>query len=334
MTNDPIDELLRRDAAAWDASTPPSLDDALDAAARTARRTPGTWLAVAAAVAVIAAAASGFFATRGDNSPSSPAAGSSSGTPLATDSSAYVLRPVKNFGLEGAVLDVSDSTVVDLLVQQNIAGDRNPCEGTVDPQATVTAQNADAVDVEVTGQGYLPRPKHGSKYVGFSCSGTGTLVSLQVTLDRPLGSRTLRAGDQKLVVLPATAPVPAYLPAGSNLVFVDHPDPPHSLVAATTYNSVRGRRGAYRPLVVREGPSDELVRGSNIRGHATVDGRRATFMGGRSGDEGDPLCLTWSTGAPKSELGEIARQVCVDVLQPDTPATLRHQILRVARSLP
>lgn len=322
-----IDEILRRDAERWQSPTPPPLDEALDhAIGRRRRVATTTWLAAAAVVLTVAAASAliGVHHFGVDQ----PADGSST-TPSAISGGVppgYVLEHSASFPgvtlVEGAVLPGDDPREVDVVVSGLNPSASRPWPpqtcGFYKPVARVLAQGARAVQVQVSGDVLVPRHTGSGQ-----CGDNGPWLVLPVQLNRPLGSRTLRVGSSVIYVLPARPPAPSYLPVGFVSDGVQHPDPGNvQFVSASDYRNPAGDR-----LVVRIGPYDEVTPAGPRRDPVTVNRAPGSFSGGRGHQ---PLCLTFAI--PSTAFNGVNEQVCM-AGRPDS-APLRHELLRVARSLP
>jgi len=189
------------------------------------------------------------------------------------------------------------------------------------PRVQVVAQDASIVRLRVAGYQYLPKPKLGQDYVGFTCAGAGDRA-LRVTLDAPLGARTVRdeiAADKSPVVPgdPTDFPTPTHLPPG----FVATTSEPPSAASGRDFGERTYQRGD-DTLIVQVGPPgadleeplDQVLR------HVEVDGHRATLTG-----DGSEQVLRWSEGA-SGRVRQVVFYQGRDYLSVD-------ELVRVARSL-
>ena len=312
-----LDQRLRDDAARQPEIVPPPLDAALARLDVPHRRHTGrVLLAVAACVLLVAGLALALTLATGGEDGATPVGGpSASGLPPTRGSE--VLRYVRNTGFDGALLVPGEPRALDVLLPYGTnAGECSVFE----PQLVIT-QDASTVRVRVAGYQYLPKPKPGQDYVGFTCAGAGERA-VRVTLDEPLGDRTLRdaiAADKRPVVPgdPADFPSPAHLPAGFHATATE----PASAAAGRDFASRTYGRGD-ATLVLEVGPPDADIESplDHVLRHVDVDGHRATLTG-----DGSEQVLRWSEGAS----GRV-RQL---VYYPGHNYLSADELVQVARSL-
>jgi hypothetical protein len=314
MTTDDLDERLRSHGDAWRErdTGAPSLDAMLDVA--TLRRTHWQpWLAVAAAVLVVAAVAAIPIVRHAQDDNNRPAAVAS---PTALPSTIVVNgKTLTRFGTEAwysPILDERDPKVI--WIQAEVQGGPS-C--TFEPVAHVESETADAVAVVV------------ATYAAPPLASTVACVDiklppkrLKVTLQEPLASRRLVDAittTQQDVLDPATFPAPQFVPPGYEAEPLQW-DGKFDGVAVRTY-----LHGGNDSLAIKKGsPAAVGHVGPVVLDRPTVRGHPATVWQDTNFE--DLTCLTWSesstvafqvcsSGSPKAELDGATLVQVADSLQ-------------------
>lgn len=333
--SDPIEDRLRAHAAQARAGEPPAppFDTALDAAIVPRRARPITWLAIAAAVLLLAGVAA-VIVVRPWTGPTQPGASTR-------------IEPITNLGFSGAVLKPGDPRTVYVLVESGSGADE--CTP-MNPQAAATAQTAKSVTITVSGDIRVPASAPRTGYFGFSCSGSGEYVQVPVLLTAPIGHRTvIDAASKKAqpVLDPTTVPTPGSVPDGYSAEPVTWDlDAPQALPSATSITSagwpgLRRYRHGDDVLDVRVGTAKVLGAPSGTGPRLTVNGQPASIDGHPVYvvQSDNPRCLQWTVSADRSV------QVCSQAIPPvDRNSTAINypssaplssgDLLVVARSLP